>query len=124
MHAPKTLLVDDDEVILALLRSTLQAAGYAVLTAVDPSKAVTVARSATPDQFTLDIGVPPDPMFNRDRFGVAEWLHHAGLAHEEPVLFITGHSTEEPQAHREPFQPASIFQKPLHLDLLKTPVAE
>ncbi len=124
MNRQKILVVDDDKVILHLLRYKLKAAGYEVFTAVDPSEAVTVARSAAPDLFILDISFPPDPTFNWDGFGVADWLRHIGLAWDKPVLFITADSIQKHQAHADRFQPSMLFQKPLNIEQLLATIAE
>ena len=123
MSNAKILVVDDDPFIVQLLQSKLQGAGYEVVTAADPSGAVTVARDSNPDLFILDINFPPDPTFNWDGFGVAEWLRHVGLTGERPVVFITADDMEKHRAHAAQFRPSALFHKPLDIDQLLAAVS-
>jgi two-component system cell cycle sensor histidine kinase/response regulator CckA len=87
--APKpcatVLVVDDDEILRALLARALADAGYAVLDAADGEEALALAH-AVPGQLGLvitDIQMP-----NMDGLTLAENL--ARLSPPPPVLFITG----------------------------------
>ena len=55
----KTILVVDDEPkITQLVRDYLERAGFAVLTAYDGKKAISLAKTEKPDMVILDLGLP------------------------------------------------------------------
>jgi len=56
---PATILVvDDDDVILALVRRVLERAGYAVRGATDGHEGLRILFAERPDLVVLDIGLP------------------------------------------------------------------
>lgn len=118
------MVVDDDEHLLQLLESTFTEAGYEVFTALDPSEAIHVARESCPDLFILDISFPPDPTFNWDGFGVAEWLRHEGIAGRKPIIFLTGGDVDEYRTHAEQLRPSALFQKPVDMQQLLATIKE
>ena len=124
MDGRKILVVDDDKLILSLIRGKLQAAGYQVLTAESPSEGVTVARGANPDLFIFDINFPPDPDSRWDGFSIAEWLQHIGVRLAKPVIFITADDTARHQSHASQVGAAAILHKPLDFERLLATVTE
>jgi len=72
----KILVVDDNEIVIKTISLKLQGAGYQVLTAMDGSTAVSIARKDAPDLILLDLSFPPDvggvPW---DGFRIMEWFH-------------------------------------------------
>jgi len=50
----KILVVDDNEIVIKTISLKLQGAGYQVLTAMDGSTAVSIARKEAPDLILLD----------------------------------------------------------------------
>jgi CheY-like chemotaxis protein len=55
---PKVLVVDDDAMIVDLLKLQLETAGYAVATAADAYAGVEAAKREHPDLITLDFSMP------------------------------------------------------------------
>lgn len=58
MAQKKVLIVEDDKTLLEVLRYNLVKEGYSVITAVDGSQAVQVARIERPDLIILDLMLP------------------------------------------------------------------
>lgn len=56
--APRVLVVDDDEIIRALMAITLADEGYNVLEAEDGAAALRVASECPPDLIVLDMNMP------------------------------------------------------------------
>ena len=57
----KILIVEDDQVTLALMESILQKAGYTVITSMNGLESVEVAKTQKPDLILLDIQIPGLP---------------------------------------------------------------
>src|SRR2546426_9786929 len=55
---PHILVVDDNPVSVAVLRSRLAGRGYEILTAADGEEALVVARAKQPDLILLDVMMP------------------------------------------------------------------
>jgi CheY-like chemotaxis protein len=115
----KILVVDDNEIVIKTITLKLQGAGYQVLTAMDGSEAVAMARKESPDLILLDISFPPDvggvPW---DGFRIMEWFHRLDTAKKIPVIVITG--SEEPKTKERATAAGAVafFQKPLEHDYL------
>ena len=82
----KILVVDDDRLVLAMLRHGLSEAGYEVLDADNGSEAILLAREQRPDLALLDIR-----MEGLSGFDVAEGLRTSGRV---PFMFLSAFSDE------------------------------
>ncbi len=115
----KILVVDDNEIIIKSITLKLQGAGYQVITAMDGSEAMAMARKENPDLILLDISFPPDvggvPW---DGFRIMEWFHRLDSSKKIPIIVITGN--EEPKAKERATAAGAVafFQKPLEHDCL------
>lgn len=58
MAQKKVLIVEDDQTLLEVIRYNLVKEGYSVITAVDGSQAVQIARAEKPDLIILDLMLP------------------------------------------------------------------
>lgn len=59
MTLPKTiLLVDDDDELVEVLKTTLETAGYRVLTADDGNRGLALAETQSPDLLIVDMMMP------------------------------------------------------------------
>jgi len=118
--APKKILVvDDNEIVIKTISLKLQGAGYQVLTAMDGSTAVAVARKESPDLILLDLAFPPDVQgVPWDGFRIMEWFHRLDTLKKIPVIVITG--LEDPGAKQRATSTGAVayFQKPLEHDYL------
>jgi DNA-binding response OmpR family regulator len=85
--AATVLLVEDERKLRELVRSYLERAGLAVLSAGSGAEAITLATSAAPDLVILDLGLP-------DVSGetVAREIRAAGTI---PILMLTAKAAEE-----------------------------
>jgi len=79
------LVVDDSPETLGLLNEALEAAGYAVLIALEGKQALTIAENITPDMILLDAIMP-----NMDGFETCRRLKANKELEKIPVIFMTG----------------------------------
>jgi CheY-like chemotaxis protein len=117
--AKKILVVDDNEIVIKSITLKLQGAGYQVITAMDGSEAVAMARKENPDLILLDISFPADVGgVAWDGFRIMEWFHRLDTAKRIPVIVITG--SEEPKTKERATAAGAVafFQKPLEHDYL------
>jgi two-component system alkaline phosphatase synthesis response regulator PhoP len=84
--APRILVVDDEQAVLDLLVYNLRKAHYDVLTAVDGSQALQLARQAEPDLILLDLMLP-----EVDGLDVCRELRHTSKV---PIIMITARGDE------------------------------
>ncbi|MBM3276395.1 MAG: response regulator, partial [Candidatus Sericytochromatia bacterium] len=102
---PTVLVVDDDPDIRAILRTNLEAAGYAVYEAASGEEALRLARGLKPDLATVDLMLP-----DIDGFGVIEKLKQDPATAQIPVVVV---SALERDAEAALFQLADYFVKPV-----------
>ena len=117
--AKKILVVDDNEIVIKSITLKLQGAGYQLITAMDGSEAVAMARKESPDLILLDINFPPDvggvPW---DGFRIMEWFHRLDASKKIPIIVMTG--SEDPKWKERATAAGAVayFQKPLEHDYL------
>ncbi len=54
----KILLIDDDEMVLMMMRNALESEGYEVLSTADGPQGIAIYKAQYPDLVLLDIGLP------------------------------------------------------------------
>jgi len=81
-HRKKLLVVDDEPAIAELIRTILEKAGYAVITAQDGQSALDKIRDERPTAAILDINMP-----EMDGFSVLERLAE-GPADAKPKMLV------------------------------------
>ncbi|MFW5869185.1 MAG: response regulator transcription factor [Armatimonadota bacterium] len=81
---PTVLVVDDEEMLVNLLRRQLQTADYDVLTALDGLSALRLARRHRPDLVVLDIAMP-----GADGLDVCRRLRDDPALSDVLILFLT-----------------------------------
>ena len=117
--AKKILVVDDNEIVIKTISLKLQGAGYQVITAMDGSEAVALARKESPDLILLDISFPPDvggvPW---DGFRIMEWFHRLDNTKKIPIIVITGNEEPKTKERATTAGAVAFFQKPLEHDYL------
>jgi len=113
------LVVDDNEIVIKTITLKLQGAGYRVVSAMDGSEAVALARREHPDLILLDISFPPEVTgVPWDGFRIMEWFHRLDTAKKIPIIIITG--SEDPKTKERATQSGAVafFQKPIEHDYL------
>ena len=80
----KILLIEDEDVILELLRGRLIAAGYEVATAADGVSGLALIRETRPDLVLLDMLLP-----GLSGFKILEKMKEEGLLPATPVLILS-----------------------------------
>jgi len=85
--AATVLLVEDERKLRELIRSSLERAGFTVLSTGSGAEAITLTTSAAPDLVILDLGLPDVPSET-----VAREMRVTGPV---PVLMLTARAAEE-----------------------------
>ena len=116
MGDPRILLVDDDPVILRLLKVNFEMEGYAVLSAANGAEAVDVATSERPDIILLDVMMP-----GMNGLEAAEKLRSQAATLSIPIVFGSA-KAQAPDVRAwldagavdyltKPFDPVELVQK-------------
>ena len=87
----KILVVDDDPVIVALVKSRLESHGYEILTATDGQEALQSVQVTKPDLIVMDIMMP-----NMDGGSAVRILNNNENTKAIPVVFLTAFSSQFP----------------------------
>ncbi len=110
----KVLIVDDDAVIVQLVREILQEEGYVVVESSEPLRVYDMAKTEKPDVVLLDIMMP-----YLDGWDELTLLHIDPETSRIPVIFVTAKHGEfetlTPERRREFFD---YLYKPFELDTL------
>ena len=120
MSRKKILIVDDSVIVVKALSMKLKASGYEVLTAMDGSEAVKIARGLRPDLILLDISFPPDVAHGGgvpwDGFLIMDWLKRMDEAKNIPIIIITGGDQEKLKERSLAAGAVAFFHKPINND--------
>lgn len=109
MH--KILIVDDDEMQLVALRTTLASEGYTVYSTADGPQGITIFRDQRPDLVLLDIGLP-----SMSGIEVLEELRRIDA--QAKVIVITGYGSVESAVLAIRSGACDYLQKPYDVDVL------
>lgn len=115
----RTILVIDDS---ALIRRTVEiglgeAHGWEVRTADSGAEGLAIASHEEPDAILLDVEMP-----DLDGPGTLNRLQAHEAAQKIPVLFLTGHSTEEHHHRLMALGAAGVITKPFDPSTLATQI--
>ncbi len=88
-HKKEVLVVDDDPLVLQVLREPLERAGYNVTTASHGLEALQRVKNNRPDLIILDILMPL-----MDGFKVARFLKFDKKYKDIPIIVLTSRATE------------------------------
>ncbi|MEC8066531.1 MAG: response regulator [Pseudomonadota bacterium] len=114
----KVLLVDDDPVILTLMKSKMLQVGFEVALAKDGQEALNILSKESFDCVVLDQNMP-----HKTGLEVAQVLQgerKAGV----PIFLLTGYSVEEIEKLAIPVNVKHVFQKPFKLELVVGKIKE
>jgi DNA-binding response OmpR family regulator len=98
------LVVEDDPTLLDLYRSTIRAAGYAVVGVDDGLEALKMVQLGKPRAVVLDLGLPR--LNGRE---VSRQLRNNAATQHIPVMIVTGTDTSD----LDPGEFACVMQKPI-----------
>ena len=114
----RILIVEDDSKIAAALAIRLEAAGYAVLTAMDGVTGLKLAVEQKPDLLLMDVWMPVGLGFS-----VAQRMQSLGLK-GIPIIFITASRARGLKNAAEALGAVAFFEKPYDPQALLAAVAE
>jgi DNA-binding NtrC family response regulator len=114
--ADKILVIDDDKTVVATITAVLQAAGYQVVSALDPVQGFMAARREKPQVIVLDLMMPAG--------GGMQLLQKLTSMIKVPVVVITMLSDPKAAAEATAAGAAGFLKKPLDPQALKKVVAE
>jgi two-component system alkaline phosphatase synthesis response regulator PhoP len=89
MPSGKILVVEDESDILEVIQYNLEREGYAVLTSMDGSEGLSMARSESPDLLLLDLMLP-----GMDGLEICRRLKEDSLTRTVPVIMVTAKGEE------------------------------
>jgi DNA-binding response OmpR family regulator len=91
MGNERILVVEDDLIVMKVLKRALESEGYVVSLAPSSTAAMASARTARPDLMILDLNLIDRESFDsiRDGFGLLEWIRRSLPEANFPVLVHT-----------------------------------
>jgi CheY-like chemotaxis protein len=84
----KILVIDDDEMVLALTQSVLVGQGYSTLSTADGPQGITIYKEQRPDLVLLDLGLP-------SMNGLEVLRKIRSFDPKARVIVITGYASQE-----------------------------
>ena len=128
MSANKILVVDDNPVVVKTIQMQLVKAGFAVVTALDGSEAISAVRREKPDLIVLDINFPPDVASGGgipwDGFLIMQWLRRLDEAKNTPIIIVTGENPVKYRDQAMKLGATAFFTKPVDNEGLVEMVAQ
>jgi DNA-binding response OmpR family regulator len=112
----KILVIDDDKTVVATVTAVLRAAGYQVVSALDPVQGFMAARREKPQVIILDLMMPAG--------GGMQLLGKLTSTGKAPVVVITILKDPKIEAEAEAAGAAALLTKPLDPESLKEVIAD
>ena len=109
MH--KILVVDDDEVLLKLLRHRLTDAGYQVFATADGPQGVTIYKKQRPDLVLVDLSLP-------SVIGLDVLKEIRAFDNKANVIIITAYGSVHSAVAALRYGASDYLQKPFDLDVV------
>ena len=108
---PRVLVVDDEQPILGVLKSTLRASGLEVITAETGAAALQLVAQSSPDVILLDLGLP-DLDGKKVIQALREWT-------ETPILVLSARHEEAERIDALDLGADDYVTKPFHMGELQ-----
>lgn len=106
----RALVVDDDEMVVALVRAGLEAEGVEVLTAADGVEALDQLAQVVPDVVVSDVNMP-----GMDGFALVSRLRAEPATRSVPLVFLTSRSETDDVLTGLSLGADDYIRKPFHL---------
>jgi len=113
------LIVEDDQMILKLLRDILHVYGYETVEATDGKQGVAIAREKKPDLILMDIQMPV-----MDGLETTRILKADVETKEIPIIALTGYAMKEDEDKIRDAGCEGYMTKPIELKAFRAKVAE
>ena len=114
--AHKILVIDDDKTVVGTITAVLRAAGYQVVSALDPVQGFMAARREKPQVIVLDLMMPAG--------GGMQLLRKLTSTIKAPVVVITMLSDPKVEAEAEAAGAAAFLKKPVDPTALKDVITD
>ncbi|MHB2025586.1 MAG: response regulator [Elusimicrobiota bacterium] len=112
------LVVDDDPLVLGLIATRLEAAGYSVTTATDAWQEVIQAQGLKIGLIITDINMPGSGT------GLDAYKHLRRLFPQLPVIFVSAMPSAEVSTQFPPDPKVRVLSKPIDFGLLRAAIKE
>ena len=112
----KILLIDDDKTVVSMVSAVLRAAGYQVISALDPVQGFMAVRREKPQLVLLDLMMPAG--------GGMPLLKKLTAMGKVPVVVITSLTDGKVEAEANAAGAAGFLKKPVDPELLKGVIEE
>jgi DNA-binding response OmpR family regulator len=109
----KVLVIEDEEQIRGLIEKILLAEGYSVVSTIDPTQAMELARRENPDLVLCDIAMPA-----LDGYGVLKALQADPATARFPVVFLTAHRELSERVRAFRYGVVDYVTKPFNREIL------
>jgi len=114
MTRKKLLIVDDCRVVLTTFRARLEAEGYEIRTAEDPSDALTIAPEFDPDVLIMDVNFPAAVgTVSWDGIKLLAWLQSTGVTPRSSAVIITSDLPHKHESRARMVGATAVLQKPV-----------
>ena len=118
-YAPTILIIDDDMLVVQMLKAGLESAGYNTIIGFDGQMAIQLARTRKPNLIIMDINMP---MTNGLKALAS--LRQTRETQDIPVIFLSGEPSGTVYPIIESVQRVSFIKKPLDLEHVLSLVRE
>jgi DNA-binding response OmpR family regulator len=109
----KILIAEDSPTVLAILKSTLEDAGYSVVAVADGQEALSKAKTERPDLFILDLMLP-----KVDGYKVCGMLKFDKNFINTPVIILTARAGDSDKAMAKDVKADDYMTKPFEPSVL------
>ena len=109
----KILIIEDSETVMAIVKDTLENAGYDVVYSTDGNDAINKARLEKPDLMVMDVMLP-----NMNGYQICRMLKFDSITENIPVVMLTSRGQEKDKQMGHDVGCNVYLTKPVDLDLL------